>query len=728
MNNPEKKSSKILFINIALLLIVILIILITASQYISREKTIYYWDYANYENRTKTILDYPQGSVKEFFFAVPKETWLSTGEDYSNIPSIPLLPVMLTFGDSRTVFILGMALLYMLPYAFVVGALAVKLIPAKSFAVFWSAVVLILLTPLTWAPTLRGYPDTGSAFLIALAILIYFQDLRLNNWWQPLLIGFCVGLSILFRRHFAYDGIAFFAALCLRTLISFIQNSHKSLNEAFYNLIKEGLRIGLAVIFMVITLILIGWPFVDRAIHTNFKQLYSAWELPVADVIWYYVTSFGWIAWILAFIGYVSGIYFRVLVRPYAIFIFLFGTTSMLLWFFYLKIVGIHYTLHITTVVLLGFFSLIWTMWERFKGPTKIFALSAIGIYLIYNAIVGLANVDILNNTPLQPTRIAHNLIPEIKGTKLSELFSANYPPLHRRDYGEIIRLVSYLRSIAAPDDPIYVASVTELFSKFHLENAEKKLYNSDLRLNVLDVPNTTSRDYYPLERLLISNYMVLGIPASGGIKVVNVIAEAFTKRWEISKDFVLLPKQFYLYNGHSLTQKVVIYKRINETSLKTALDTLNKMQDYIGVRPGGQLSWLNLNNRTGIYVKRNKDSTYDIEINSLKREQNPTLTFVYIDGLKNQAFISGKFYPESGDCNDISLSVSAIDSDGNVKSRTQTLQLIDVGPKFMPSLKTINSHYLLFDINVGDKKSRSANNCSLSIRNITVSSNQFSY
>src|SRR3989304_6011862 len=210
MNNPEKKPSKILFINIVFLLIVILIILITASQYISREKTIYYWDYANYENRTKTILDYPQGSVKEFFFAVPKETWLSTGEDYSNIPSIPLLPVMLTFGDSRTVFILGMALLYMLPYAFVVGALAVNLIPAKSFAV----------------------------------------------------------------------------------------------------------------IVMVITLILIGWPFVDRAIHTNFKRLYPDWELPVADVIWYYVTSFGWIAWILAFIGYVSGIYFRVLVRPYAIFIF----------------------------------------------------------------------------------------------------------------------------------------------------------------------------------------------------------------------------------------------------------------------------------------------------------------------------------------------------------------------------------------------------------------------
>src|SRR2546423_9484364 len=115
------------------------------------------------------------------------------------------------------------------------AAIAVKLIPFRPRAVFWSTVALTLLTPMAWEPTLRGYRDTGAAFLILLAVWIYLYNARLDRWWQIPLIGFLLVAAMLFRRHFAYAATAFVGAMMLHALTRFAaqlrQQPRESLRE-----------------------------------------------------------------------------------------------------------------------------------------------------------------------------------------------------------------------------------------------------------------------------------------------------------------------------------------------------------------------------------------------------------------------------------------------------------------------------------------------------------------
>ena len=57
---------------------------------------------------------------------------------------------------------------------------------------------------------------------VALAILVYLQDVKLKSWWQIPLIGCFLAAAILFRRHFAYSAIAFLGAATLQVFIEFI--------------------------------------------------------------------------------------------------------------------------------------------------------------------------------------------------------------------------------------------------------------------------------------------------------------------------------------------------------------------------------------------------------------------------------------------------------------------------------------------------------------------------
>jgi hypothetical protein len=97
------------------------------------------------------------------------------------LPCLLLAPFIFFFGDSRIVYIVSNALVYIVPFSLVMGVLATKIIPVHSHIVFWSTTFLTLLIPPTWISTLRGYPDIGAAVLIGLAILFYLKDITLKS-------------------------------------------------------------------------------------------------------------------------------------------------------------------------------------------------------------------------------------------------------------------------------------------------------------------------------------------------------------------------------------------------------------------------------------------------------------------------------------------------------------------------------------------------------------------
>jgi hypothetical protein len=692
--------------------------------YISSEHTFYCWDYAAYHDMTIAKATYFRELAKDPLrgaLEALKEIRTSTAREYSDFHTLLIVPFILTWGDSRLAYVLTIALIYLLPYTLITGAIGAKLIPSHPRPASWSAALLTLSVPAAWLPTLRGYPDTGSAALIGVAILVYLHDPKLKHWWQIVLIGFCIASAILFRRHFVYDGITFFVAITLQALITCGGQMGRHTQEALRGLLSSGMRIGSTAASTMVILAILGWPFIDRVLNTSFGALYASYQVPFGRSLEYYSSFYGWIACILAGLGIVVGIRNRTLARPAAVFIALFESFSLLQWFITVKQLGFHYTLHFTLGIVLGLVALGWTAWMRLKGRTRTLALSAIGICFVCNAIVGLAPAGTLGG----------NISTSLQSLGIRELFSANHPPQVREDYDEITRLTNYLHTIASAEEPIYVAASSDILSDDLLWHAERTLRGNILScsfdefwqskdLNLLHwVPFVDSRDYYPLEKLLQSQYVVVATPFQYHMRpeeqdVVKVVVDAFTENWRFAHDFTCLPEQFQLADG----VVVKVYKRVRATSLETALRTLENMREYIGPRPGGQLSWISASGVSGSYITKHGNNSYDIAIDLRVSD----MTFLYLDELPDQALIVGELsYCDDKCISGLTLTSALVDANGKVISTTKLVQYPGSDSRFLSALHAPGSNYLLLNLSA-DYENDLVDHCWLSIHDLAIS------
>ncbi|MBW3585999.1 MAG: hypothetical protein KY448_09155, partial [Cyanobacteria bacterium 0813] len=472
------------------------------SIYVSSEHTFYWWDYAGYN--TATV------NTANLFRDSPDKAWGGVIESLSKeknlLISLPLVPFILLFGESRLSYILSVSLIYVLPFRLLLGAISAKLIPVYPRRVFWSTVLLSLLIPMSWIPTLRGYLDTGGCVFVALAILVYLQDVKLKSWWKIPLIGFLLAAAILLRRHFAYSAIAFFGAATLQAFIEFIvliyrnQTALSSPKDKdaivpfpYRCLFESGVKLGLIAVTSLTILMLVAGDFTRSALTVDYRNLYVAWSLPVNDILNRYADFYGLGTWLLVLIGFSAGILTRIPVPAAAIFVPLFGVLSLIEWLLVLRYGYLHYTIHITPIALLGISTFFWTTWLTLKGKVRYLMLGAAGFYLVVNAAVGLIPLKI----------------------DLSRLFVANFPPLVRSDYDEVVKLVEFLRKLAPNEEPIYIAGASNNFNANILRQANRKLNPPEgwWKLNTIGRPQIDSRDTYPLPELLQSQYAVVATP-----------------------------------------------------------------------------------------------------------------------------------------------------------------------------------------------------------------------
>ncbi len=685
-----------LFVLLALITIGVLL------MYVSHERYFYYWDLANFHNMTieKAI------AFRASPYWAMRGVMESIANNYNEIFTIPLLPFILIFGDSRLVYALSVALVYLLPFALVTGAIAAKLIPFHRRAVFWSAALLTLLTPMAWAPTLYGWPDTGAALLIALAVWVYLHDIRLKQWWQIALIGLAIAVAALFRRYFAYGGVAFFISITLQALIAFFGRARQLPREAFRNLYDNLVRICLTGVATLLALAVLGWPFLYNALTRDYG-VHASYVRSFAQNLRFYTSEHGWAAWMLAGLGLAAGVKARVLARPAATFIALFGSVSLLQWLCTVRQLGTQYTLNFTLVVVLGLTALGWTTWVMSLGTMRTLAASASVVYLVVNFVIGLTPVDLLRDRPLRP------------------LFSAKYPPLVRTDYGEIVRLIRYLRAVASHKEPTYVAASSYDVNWDLLRNAERTLYGRDESiLNVLVTQEVDSRDSYPLERLLQAQYVLVATPFQHHLRaeqqhLVKVALIAFTENWEIAQDFTRLPEQFHLANG----SVVNIYQRTRATSLKTALRTLEAMQNFMGPRPRGQLDWMVLNDSSGSSVDKAGDGTFRIRTRMGHDNGSPMTSFLYLGMLPEHITTAGVLTLEDGRCSDIRLALSALTPEARVVDSVESTYHPTGTAAFSLKSNTTGAAYLLLSVSSASG-GEPDHSCSLRIDHLTVSGN----
>ncbi|WP_445244067.1 hypothetical protein [Microcoleus sp. OTE_8_concoct_300] len=704
------------------LFLFVLVTVAVTSIYVSREHTFYWWDYAGYN--TATV------NTANLFRDSPDQAWRGVIESLSKeknlLISLPLVPFILLFGESRLSYILSVSLIYVLPFRLLLGAISAKLIPVYSRRVFWSTVLLSLLIPMSWIPTLRGYLDTGGCVFVALAILVYLQDVKLKAWWNIPLIGFLLAAAILWRRHFAYSAIAFFCAATLQAFIEFIvliyrretalsspKDKEGVVPFPYRCLCESGIKLGLIAVTSLTILMLVAGDFTRSALTVDYRNLYVAWSLPVNDILTRYADFYGLGTWLLVLIGFSAGILTRMLVPAAAIFVSLFGVLSLIEWLLVLRYGYLHYTIHITPIALLGLSTFFWTTWLTLKGKVRYFMLAAAGLYLVLNAAVGLIPLKI----------------------DLSRLFMANFPPLVRSDYDEVVKLVEFLRKLAPNEEPIYIVGASNNFNANILRQANRKLNPPEgwWKLNTIGRPQIDSRDTYPLPELLQSQYAVVAVPfqqvlptdeqvlRSHEQDVVKVVYDAFTQNWEIARDFQLLPEQFKLENGVTLS----VYRRMRPTDTATAVRTLDAMQRQIVDRPDTQLDWISLHQ--SIYTSANysvsqeSDNLYNIVTHPIKNSKKLDTSFLYLGSISDKAKVTGKLNLPNKQCPGIALRLTLWDNQGKLVDSAEMAysQKSAIGLNLLVEGK--NPLYLLLEV-LSSSKQDLTNQCQLEINNLAVS------
>jgi hypothetical protein len=671
-------KQSIQWVDIILFVLLVLVTSTITTLYVLHEHFFYYWDLGGYQGVT---IDQAYGFLKSPLNEI-RLIKASLSLDYNYLFTIPLTPFILLFGSSRISYVLSVALIYQMPFALATGALANKLIHGKKRAIFWSTAFLVLLTPIVWAPVLRGYPDTGSILLLALAALVYIQDVKLKRPWQIGLIGFLIAAAVIYRRYFAYSGAAFYESMSVIALSSLAIKMRQSRKWAWKDLLGTATKIGLTGFISFLTLYILGKPLLIKMLTTNYDALYASYMLSPAEIAKFFLSQFGWITWILVIAGYLASISWRVMSHPEAYFIILFGGLSLFQWIFFVRQSGVHYTLQTNLFIVLGLAAFFWTFWSLPHWTLRGISILTLA-FLILNFLV--------------------TLIPIGLPAPLVTWFSAPYPPLVRNDYNEVARLIDYLRNVVPSGEPIYVVDSSDKMNFDIIRFAERQLYGWDEnKLNILSTPQIDSRDYYPLEQLLQSDYVIVTTPFQHHLtpkeqKVAQVVFTAFTQNWEIARDFEMLPGQFNLSGQATLR----IYRRIHPTSRETSIRAFSAMQKYIGERPGGQPNWILINQPSPISVIPKSNQIYHIRLNiDPARLETTSALLLYAGALVQQATIAGTIKVEGEQCPGASIGIKVYTDEAQItNSYQQTFTPSSRADPFSFEVEARGTNYLIISV-----------------------------
>jgi hypothetical protein len=612
---------------------------VLTSIYVGSERTFYCWDQAVFHDLALSALAAFQSSPSDGL----RDLTRTLGEDYNALFALPLVPFLGALGDSRLAYELGLALLYVVPFALAVGGLGAAMIRGPRAGVFWSTTALTLLTPMTWVPGFRGYPDAAAALAVALATAACLEDPGLRRPRTVLVVGALLAAAVLLRRHFLFAAPALLGTVGICGMIELLPRWREP-RRAVVDLATTVGRVlltgaaGLAFAFAV------GRPVMQRLFGLDFFELYSAYLNPPRDVASWFLQPYGWLFVLGAIAGFVLGGRSGVLEPRAARFLAVFGAASIVQWVLVVRQVGEQYTFHFTPPLVLGLAGLGWHLGRR----RALLAVPAL-VLLAVNLFLGLGS-----------PRLTRAPFP------LRSLFAANWQPLVRED--GLGRMVEELRRIARPGDPIFVAASSLTANPDLLTHAERALYGrSAAHLSFPNVPAVDSRDQYPIEALLRARYVVQVTPlqthlGSDQQKVVGVVHDLFSEGDELAADFRELSRRFSLQGGAT----AVLFERRRPTSFETGLSTLAYVQGRFATPPGLQPDWVVVSQYFPSWTSRRPDGSTHLVWHPAPPGELPAPVAVYLAARPPRLHVSGRLHFTDRGCAGAALTFSYRAADGS--------------------------------------------------------------
>ncbi len=277
------------------------------GSFVAREHTLYTADHVAYWSLTSSLAD----DLKESPLWALRNVARSVAEDELNLlPSVPLAPVLLMAGDSRTTWVLAVLNVYAIP-ALLLGWWVLRRLDgirgnsgAKAVAGWAWLAAVGLLAPL-WQPVSLGYLGIGG---LVLAFAIW------GLWLRPpatsarevvlrgLMVGALLAVLVLFRRWYAFWSLAFCVLVACEVAVGLFAKRHRGCK-----VMRSSLAGGLAVAGGALaTLVLLGGPRLLTMVGTDYAdrfahyKVHETWVGEGAAL----VRQFGIIPLIAAFAGF----------------------------------------------------------------------------------------------------------------------------------------------------------------------------------------------------------------------------------------------------------------------------------------------------------------------------------------------------------------------------------------------------------------------------------------
>lgn len=578
-------------------------IAVLAWLYVKQENTLYFHDFSFFHLSTSLIKD----TFLQNPLTATAVAYMSTMRTYNLLYTLPLVPFELIFGDSRTAYIEGLTVLYLLPYIFTSGIIFGALTDGSKRLSIWIGALTAATIPCLWATVLRGYPDVLGALMVNIAIIIYLKEPQLTSTRKSILIGVFLALSALVRRHFLFADLAFGCAVLVHQ--SALSKLTKNLagRTATIARIKGVMTIGFTALVVLST---VGFLFVSDLLSHNYPRIYAAFHVPVGQATEYFGVSFGLALWVMAVVGNILLLVKDRSEHRLSWFVVCFSLLNMLVWLLLGGQLGIHYNLHFCPFIIIGISNLLYV---GITGGAllRYTVLPFAACFLIGNGYLALSPLSTVKSLPWKMNIPGWLNIFEQKGDAIGSTFSANYHPLVRDDFDDVFRLVWRLKELAPGEKRAMIVAGSEILNDDTIKNAERQLFN--IKKNTLHISKasyTDTEESFPLEQVLNADAVVVAHPVQFFVdkenqKVLQVAANIFDENWDAAQDFEKVSNAFFLDNSVTVT----VYHRVKPTSLETAVKTLERIKSFVGKRPLGQPDWINTGevSDTAFESKRNK-------------------------------------------------------------------------------------------------------------------------
>ncbi|MCH5212756.1 MAG: hypothetical protein J1G06_07060 [Oscillospiraceae bacterium] len=241
----------IIFAAAVLVILNILMILFCLNN-----KTICFWDNAGFWITSHELADvYRNQGIIELMKQIMDSVFTT---DYNYIIALPATALTLLFGNTRLVFILGIANIYLYPLMLLIYAFARGSVKKPCFA---AAITLISL-PLMFYITKEGYVDVGAILFAMAAMILWMRSGEDKSVERFIIIGVLLFISMILRRWLVFFVVSYIAALAVDCI--------------FYR--KSAVPVVSVLAAITVPLVSFFQPYITLKLMADYGDMYAAYD------------------------------------------------------------------------------------------------------------------------------------------------------------------------------------------------------------------------------------------------------------------------------------------------------------------------------------------------------------------------------------------------------------------------------------------------------------------